>query len=66
MKSFLPNANEYIASGQAVMETYAMTDDVTDPEFDAALDAAKEERNLSRANDRHRKAPTPKRCRGSS
>lgn len=29
---------------------YAMADNVTDPEFDAALDAAREERNLSRAN----------------
>lgn len=29
---------------------YHMTDDVTDSEFNAALDVAKEERNLSRAN----------------
>lgn len=29
---------------------YAMTDDVSDEQFDEALDAAKEERNMSRAN----------------
>lgn len=50
MKNFLPNASEYMQSSQALVDTYAMADDVTDVEFDDALNAAKEEKNLSRAN----------------
>ena len=50
MRNFLPNASEYLPAGQGTVDSYAMADDVTDSEFDAALDAAKEEKNLSRAN----------------
>lgn len=51
MRSNLPRTKDLIGgSGAVTAETYAMTDDVTDEEFDAALDTAKEEKNLSRAN----------------
>lgn len=39
----IPSTDERVA-------TYAMTDNLTDDQFDAAIDAAKEEGNLSRAN----------------
>lgn len=48
--SKLVRASEYIGSGQQGVDTYAMADDVSDADFDAALNAAKEERNLSRTN----------------
>lgn len=43
-KEFLGN------SGSTVKETYEMTDDVSDEEFNSALERAKEESNPSRAN----------------
>ncbi|MGO3255079.1 MAG: hypothetical protein ACTIKH_02940 [Glutamicibacter ardleyensis] len=47
----LVSPKEYIGSGGSVgKEIYSMTDGVTDTEFDTALEAAKEERNPSRAN----------------
>lgn len=39
--------NELSSNGSGI---YAMTDDVTDEQFDAAIEAAKAEQNLSRAN----------------
>ena len=41
---------DYLVNGSDVNATYAVTDDVTDEQFDSALDAAKDEGNLSRAN----------------
>lgn len=38
------------SSRQSVTETYAMTDGVTDADFDSAIEEAKAEGNLSRAN----------------
>lgn len=42
-KDFIPHAHEAV-------ETYAMTDGVTNEQFDSAIGQAKAERNLSRAN----------------
>jgi len=42
--------SEYFNSGQVTHETYAMTDDVTDDEFETAITEAKDEGNVSRAN----------------
>lgn len=39
-----------ITSGQELHEVYAMTDDVTDEQFEQAIEGAKDEGNLSRAN----------------
>lgn len=41
---------QFFNGGKEKTETYAMTDNVTDEEFDVAVSAAKEEGNLSRAN----------------
>lgn len=41
---------EFFTNAQQANETYAMTDDVTDEQFEALLTEAKEEGNLSRAN----------------
>ncbi len=40
----------FFSGGKDQSETYAMTDGVSDDEFDAALAEAKDEGNLSRAN----------------
>lgn len=42
--------DEYLPNGQLAHETYAMTDGVTDEQFDQALDTAVDEGNVSRAN----------------
>lgn len=41
---------EYVNGGQQQHDTFTMTDDVSDDEFDRVIDSAKAERNLSRAN----------------
>ena len=41
---------DFLTNGSDVSMTYAVTDDVTDEQFDQALAEAKEEGNLSRAN----------------
>lgn len=41
---------EFFSGGNEMSTTYRLVDNVTDDEFDTALEAAKEERNLSRAN----------------
>lgn len=41
---------EFFSGGNEMSTTYRLVDNVTDVEFDEALGAAKEERNLSRAN----------------
>jgi hypothetical protein len=41
---------DFFTSGQAKSDAYAVTDDVSDAEFEEAVTAAKEEGNLSRAN----------------
>ncbi len=41
---------QFFTHGTDAVQTYAVTDDVTDAQFDAALETAKEEGNLSRAN----------------
>jgi len=40
----------FFKHGTDANQTYAVTDNVTDDQFDAAIDAAKEEGNLSRSN----------------
>lgn len=42
--------DEFFAGGKERADTYAMTDDVSDEQFEQALSEAKEEGNLSRAN----------------
>jgi DNA-binding NarL/FixJ family response regulator len=42
--------SEFMLAGTPTHETYAMTDDVSDEEFEAAIAEAKAEENLSRAN----------------
>jgi hypothetical protein len=49
-KQMRMSPTEFFASPQAAHETYAMTDGVTADEFEAVLDEAKAERNLTRAN----------------
>jgi hypothetical protein len=50
-ESKLKTSKELIGSGSQVMtDTYAMTDDVTDTEFDQALGADRKEGKLTRAN----------------
>lgn len=44
------SVTDYLVNGSDVNATYAVTDDVTDEQFDAAIDAAKGEGNMSRAN----------------
>lgn len=46
----LVSPKDFMQTGAEQVHTYAMTDDVTDSEFETALDAATEERNLSRIN----------------
>lgn len=46
----LVSAGEILPTGEDRAQTYAVTDGVTDDQFDAAIDAAKGEGNLSRAN----------------
>lgn len=47
----IPRPTDYLgASGQVTSEVYALTDDVTDAEFETALDRAQTEQNVSRAN----------------
>jgi len=41
---------DFFAGGRTTQETYAMTDDVTDEDFETALTEAKDEGNVSRAN----------------
>ena len=43
-------AGDLLPTGSERAMTYAVTDNVSDEQFDAALDAAKDEQNLSRAN----------------
>lgn len=44
------SSGDYLGHGQARADVYAMTDGVSDEEFEDALAQAKEEENLSRAN----------------
>lgn len=44
------SAVDLVGFGRPANETYRMTDDVTDEQFDAAISKAKEEGNLTRAN----------------
>jgi hypothetical protein len=46
----LQSPTPYFAHAQEKTDTYAVTDGVTDEQFDAAIESAKEEGNLSRAN----------------
>ena len=46
----LVSASVVIPSTDERVATYAMTDNLTDDQFEAAIDAAKDEGNLSRAN----------------
>ncbi len=52
----------YLSGGKTTAETYAMTDDVTDEDFEQAIEEAKAESNLSRANvvRKVKGAPAPK------
>ena len=49
----LLSPSEYLPHGQVAHETYAMTDGVTDDQFEAALDAAQDEGNVSGTRDLH-------------
>lgn len=42
--------SDYLNGGQASADTYAMTDDVSDEDFDSILEEAKQEGNLTRSN----------------
>lgn len=44
------SARDFFAHNQEMANVYAVTDDVTDAEFDEALDRAQDEQNVSRAN----------------
>lgn len=44
------STSEFFSGGQEQSDTYAVTDGVSDEEFDEAIDTAKAEDNLSRAN----------------
>ena len=46
----LSSPADYLPHGNDRAAAYAMADDVSDEQFDAALETAKEEQNLSRAN----------------
>ena len=46
----LRSAGDYFTNGTDGHQTYAVTDNVTDAEFDTALDEARGESNVSRAN----------------
>lgn len=46
----LSSPTDFFSHGNETVATYAMTDDVTDDEFDEALARAQEEGNVSRAN----------------
>lgn len=48
--SLPPSPMEFVAGDQERADIYAMTDGVSDDEFEAVLDASKEEKNVSRAN----------------
>lgn len=41
---------EFFSNSAEVVDTYAMTDSITDAQFDEAIETAKAEKNLSRAN----------------
>lgn len=44
------SSSDFFPSSRTMTETYALTDNVTDEQFEQALDEAKEEGNVSRAN----------------
>jgi len=46
----LSSPEEFLTTGQDRSDTYAVTDDVTDEDFETALTEAKDEGNVSRAN----------------
>jgi hypothetical protein len=45
-----PSVSDYFAHAQEKTDIYAMTDGVTDEEYDAVMDEAREEKNFSRSN----------------
>lgn len=49
-KSALVSPSTFFSSGEDGHKTYTVTDDVTDEQFEAAIEAAKSEGNVSRAN----------------
>lgn len=46
----IPTATDFLRTGADTVQTYAVTDNVTDAEFEAALKTARDEGNVSRAN----------------
>lgn len=44
------SSSDYLETSTEMRDTYAMTDNVSDEEFEAALEEAKTEKNLARAN----------------
>jgi DNA-binding NarL/FixJ family response regulator len=45
-----PSPRQFVAGGQTISEIYALTDGVSDEQFDTALTDARDEGNLSRVN----------------